>query len=103
MNRKEFNQARKLVEDIVQHTRKGTQAHALAVELQVMMKPQPTLGEIILALPSTTHKDRAKMIGISRQGYYNLIQGISRPNTLMAKRLADLTGLSEEAIREAGP
>lgn len=103
MNRKEYGQARTLVEAIVQHTRHGTQAHAMAMELQVLMKPRPTLGEIILALPADTHKDRAALIGISRQGYYNLIQGLARPNTLTTKRLADLTGLAEEAIKEAGP
>lgn len=103
MNRKEETQARVLVEALVQHTRNGSQAHGLAIRLQELLRPQPTLGEIILALPAETHKDRAAMIGISRQAYYNLIQGIARPNTLTSKRLADMTGLSEEVIRQSGP
>lgn len=102
MTRTQQTQARELVEELLQHTRSGSQAHALAMELQGLMPP-PTLSQIILALPADTHKDRAAMIGISRQAYYNLIQGVARPNLMTAKRLAGLTGLSEEVIRQSGP
>lgn len=103
MTRKECAKAQTLVDGLLKISRKGTAAHAIATELQALLQPGPTLGEIILALPSDNHKERAKMIGISRQGYYNLIQGIARPSTLMVKRLADLTGIAEDEIKQAGP
>lgn len=103
MTRKEYGQARKLVDEMLRHTRGGSAAHAMAVELKDLLKPQPTLGEIILRVPAVNHTERARTIGISRQGYYNLIQGTARPNTITRKRLADLTGMSEEVIQEASP
>lgn len=103
MTRKECNKARALVEGLLKVTRGGSAAHTIATELQEVLQPGPTLGEIILKLPSENHKERARMIGISRQGYYNLIQGVARPNVLTCKRLADLTGMTEEAIKAAGP
>lgn len=103
MTRKDCAKARVLVEGLLKIARKGTAAHAIASELQELLQPGPTLGEIILALPSENHKERARMIGISRQGYYNLVQGTARPNTLTTKRLADLTGLAEDVIKAAGP
>lgn len=103
MNRREQAQARTLAEALVRHTRNGSQAHVLAMKLQVLLQPKPTLGEIILALPAESHTERAALIGLSRQGYYNLIQGVARPNTMTSKRLADLTGLSEDVIRQSGP
>ena len=102
MTRKEFTQARTLIEALLKHTRKGSAAHALAVELETVLQPSPTMDQIILSLPSNSHKDRAAMIGISRQGYYNLLQGLARPNSMTTKRLADLTGLAEDVIRQAG-
>ena len=99
MTRKQLAQAVELVATLVTHTRAGSAARAIVVELQGLLKPGPTIGEIILSLPSDTHKDRAAMIGISRQGYYNLIQGLARPNPITIKRLADLTGFAEDVIR----
>lgn len=99
---KDLAKIRSMVDALVKLTRKNTAAHAVAAELQTMLQPPPKLADIILSLPSETHKDRAALIGLSRQAYYNLIQGQSRPNTLTVKRLADLTGVAEEQVREAG-
>lgn len=104
MTRKELSKIRLLVEGLIKTTRKGSSSHELALKLQEAVAAPPTIGEIILGLPAETHKARAALIGLSRQGYYNLVQGLARPNTLTAKRLADLTGLAEEQIRRAaGP
>lgn len=103
MTRKDNTKALALVNGMLKIARKGTAMHAMASELRELLQPPPTLGEIILQLPSENHKERARLIGISRQGYYNLLQGVARPNTLTTRRLAELSGLSEEAIRAAGP
>lgn len=103
MTRKEFSKARTLVDAMLKITRSGSATHAMATELQVLLKPPPTIGEIVLSLKSDNHTQRAALIGLSRQGYYNLIQGVARPNSMTTKRLADLTGLTEEVIRQAGP
>lgn len=101
MTRKDQERARELVEELLERVR-GTNKD-IVLELQELLGPSPTLGEIMLKIPSPTHKDRARLIGLSRQGYYNLLQGIARPNLMTTKRLADLTGLSEEVIKEASP
>lgn len=103
MKRKEYERARVLVDEMLRCTRKGSMAYERACELKALLKPPPTIGDIILKVPAINHKERARAIGISRQGYYNLIQGIARPNAITRKRLADMTGLTEEVIQEASP
>lgn len=104
MTRKEYQEARKLADSLLKVTRKGSVGHELATKLAALLKPPPNLAEILLSLEiGGTHKDRAALIGLSRQGYYNLLQGLARPNSMTTKRLALLTGLTEEAIRQAAP
>lgn len=103
MTKKEFAQAKSLVEALLKHTRKGSPAHLMAKELQNVLQPPPTMADIMLAVDGETHKDRAATIGISRQGYYNLMQGLARPNSITRKRLAELTGFAEEEIQQAAP
>jgi DNA-binding XRE family transcriptional regulator len=71
-----------------------------ATKLAKLLTPPPTMGEILLQIPAQSHTARAKLIGLSRQGYYNLINDMARPNTMTAARLAELTGIPVETIRQ---
>ena len=70
------------------------------LRLKKMLTPPPTMAEILAMIPAASHKERAKTIGLSRQGYYNLAEGTARRSSMTAKRLAELTGVPESTIRE---
>lgn len=101
MTRKDLERAQMLADELVRHSRGANQV--VAEELRRLLEPMPSITDIMLRIPGETHKDRIKAMGLSPQGYYNLMQGHSRPNTRTAGRLAKLTGLPEELIRQAGP
>jgi DNA-binding XRE family transcriptional regulator len=111
MTRREYERATRMLDELIA----GMHAFQLgapdrndlgpllntAVRLKKMFVPPPTMEEILLKVPGETHTERALEIGISRQGYYNLLGGQARPNAMTAKRLAELTGYKIETIREA--
>ena len=57
------------------------------------------MSELLQHVPGNTITERARAIGISRQGYYRWLWGWMRPNVVQAKRLAELTGYPVEEIR----
>ena len=71
----------------------------ISMRLREMLVPPPTMEEVLLMVPGETVTARAKTVGISRQGYYNLINGMARADASLAKVLAGLTGFDEETIR----
>ena len=107
MTRKEYERAGRLADEIIQGLRRqdlmapglGTLMNA-AVRLKKMLAPPLTLAEIVAKVPAENHTARARAIGLSRQGYYNLLEGTARRSPMTAKRLAELTGVPEETIRE---
>jgi DNA-binding XRE family transcriptional regulator len=88
-----------LAEKIEQAT-EGMPAHTLAVRLRKMLAPPPTMKDILARIAAKDESERARLIGVSRQGLYNWVNELSRPNVITAKRLAELTGVSEELIRD---
>lgn len=100
LTHRQIERAQALIEELVRRT-DGENREA-AKQLRDILVP-PSLRELILSIPGETHQDRIKRIGISHQGYYNLINGISRPQYSTAVRLAKLTGLTPDAIQRAGP
>jgi hypothetical protein len=73
---------------------------SMTVKLKRILKAPPSIEDIMLRVPGETHTARAREIGISRQGYYNMLGG-TPPNAITTKRLAELTGYSAEAIKDA--
>lgn len=100
MTKKELERAQMLADELVRRSRGENQQ--VATELRGLLEPPPSLQEIVMSVPGETHRDRMEALGISPQGFYNLLFGRSRPNTKTAGRLAKLTGLTEEVIRQAG-
>lgn len=74
-------------------------AHALARRIRMILHPTMDIREILALVPGDTVTDRAKAIGISRQALYRWMESGTRPNNETARRLAALTGISEDVIR----
>ena len=66
--------------------------------LKRKLKQKP-LRDIIAKVPGDTWKDRAKALGVSRQAMQRWFDGSARPNETQAKRISELTGVSEKIIR----
>lgn len=87
--------------DIAAHDRAWVQdMRKIARKLQAMVVPPPTMEQILNRVPGETVREKAIAIGISRPHYYNLLRGTSRRSAVVAKSLAQLTGVSESVIKE---
>lgn len=60
------------------------------------------LAKIPWAVEDRHVATRAKKLGVSRQTYYDWLNGKSRPNIMQAKIIIDLTGLTMKEIRGRG-
>lgn len=49
--------------------------------------------------PELSVVEKAEKLGVTRQAYYGWINGISRPNMKLAKKMATLTGYEAADIR----
>jgi DNA-binding XRE family transcriptional regulator len=94
---RDLQKAFALAEKLEQQT-EGQPYHALATRLRKMLLPAPSMREILAKVEARDETERAKIIGVSRQGYYNWLNEQSRPNPLSAKRIAELSGVAEELI-----
>lgn len=77
-----------------------SEEYRMAQRVFRMLEPPMTMSEILQRIPAPTLRERAKLLGISRQGYYNLCAGISIPSSNTRARLSDLTGVPVEQIKE---
>jgi hypothetical protein len=66
--------------------------------LQARLQLVP-MADILAKLPDDTVTARAKRLGITRQAYYDWVNGKSRPNIKQARRLQKLTGFTVQEIR----
>ena len=54
---------------------------------------------IMSRVPGETMVEKVENVGVSRQTYYYLVQGRSRPSLPQAERLSELTGIPLADIR----
>lgn len=99
MDRKQYERAAKLADRLVEGLVGAPDLRKTAVQLRAMLTPPLTAEELLAKVPGATHNERAKALGISRQGFYNLRNGLSRPNPMLARLLAELTRVPEAQIR----
>jgi transcriptional regulator with XRE-family HTH domain len=57
------------------------------------------MNEVLAKMPGDSVSEKCRTLGISRQTYYAWIRGASRPNTKLAKKLAEWTDLDWQAIQ----
>ena len=93
----DYVKARKLAEELM--VASAPRYQATAKRLWAMLEPPLTMAEILELIPAPTVKARADMLGISRQAYYNLRSGSCLPAAATRERLARLTGVPAEAMR----
>lgn len=74
-------------------------AHALAVKVRHILRPQMDMKEIIARVPGDTLRDRAKRIEVSRMTLYNWLTGKGKPDAESARKLAAITGISADVIQ----
>lgn len=59
-----------------------------------------TLAELFDMIETNGIIERIKIMGVSKQHYYNMRAGIARPSPDLAAHLSRLTGVSVDTIRE---
>jgi transcriptional regulator with XRE-family HTH domain len=68
-------------------------------KVQRLLTAVPMAAVLDQIRPGEPVAAKAKALGVSRQTYYYWLQGVTRPNKKMAKKLASLTDFSAEEIR----
>jgi DNA-binding XRE family transcriptional regulator len=77
----------------------GTMHYALKMRERLKLPMSVVLDKYEKEYPELTVIERAEKLGVTRQAYYSWINGIARPNTRAAKKLAGMTGYTAEDIR----
>lgn len=99
MTRKQFARAIRLADKLIEGVG-NPELHQAAVDLRSLLTPPPTIGEVLSKVPGNSIQARAKTIGISRQTYYNLLEGGTRASLPVALRIADVTGVDIEVVKD---
>jgi hypothetical protein len=90
-------QALALVERLIElKPDESTLAYALKMRERLKLPMSVVLSKL---WPELTLIDRCRRLGISKQTYFGWMNGLYRPDTRRAKKLAKETGFSAEDIR----
>lgn len=57
------------------------------------------MRQVLAKVPAESVKEKAEMIGISRNTYYSFMRGEIRPSRQLALKLESLTGIPAERFR----
>ena len=87
----------KLVERLAKVSRNpGVQRRALKMRARLTATPMST---ILDKVPGATVIEKAKTLGVSRQTFYYWLDGTTRPNFKMARKIKHLTNFEVDEIR----
>jgi len=90
-------EALKLVEALIKlEPDLGTMQYARKMRERLKLPMSVVLAHLY---PDMSIVDKSEKLGVTRQAYYGWINGISRPNTRLSKKIAALTGFDWEDIR----
>jgi hypothetical protein len=99
MTNEELTRAQGLARKIIAATA-GMPIQRSAQLLFKLLEPGLDMKDILALVPAPNVRAKAQLLGISRQAFYGLLGGnVPRPDTVA--RLAEATGVSEDAIRSA--
>lgn len=73
--------------------------HLTARKLRAMLEPPPTMQQILDRVPGDTVTAKCEVIGVSRQGYYDLQKGTKRPTLKTVRLLAAASGVEADLIK----
>jgi hypothetical protein len=77
---------------------RNPESRKLVAELKALLGPMPDLGPILSQIPGESIKAKSAAIGITRQGWHNLMKGTVRPQEATVQRIAQATGLEERYV-----
>jgi DNA-binding XRE family transcriptional regulator len=93
-------EALKLVERLIElEPDVGTLQYACKMRERLKLPMSVVLDKLGQVYPELTVIERAEKLGVTRQAYYGYINGLSRPNARVAKKLAALTGFDANDIK----
>lgn len=93
--------ALKLVERLIKTGgNEGITRRALKMRARLTAMP---MSAILDKVPGASVIEKAKALGVSRQTFYYWLDGVTRPNIRMARKLNKITGVSVEDIRGQMP
>lgn len=101
MTRDKHSKALRLAERLIARLPAETEEYSLAIKLRGMLIPPLTPDEVLdMVLPFGSIVAKSKRLGISRQYFYALKAGTARPGEEIMARIATLTGVSAERLKE---
>lgn len=93
-------QALKLVERLIElDPDDSTTAYALKMRERLKLPMSVVLEKLEEVWPDDNVGQRVQRLGITRQAWYGLMNGLYRPSAKLSKRLATLTGFDADDIR----
>lgn len=99
MTRKQYARAIRLADKLVEQTA-NPDLRQTALDLRAMLTPPPSMQEILALVPGESIIARSKVLGISRQTYYNLAEGLTRASLPIAEKIASVTGVNVEIVKD---
>jgi transcriptional regulator with XRE-family HTH domain len=57
------------------------------------------MSEVLSKVPGRTIRERARLVGVTRQAWYQWMDGTARPSAKRAKQLERITGYPADEIR----
>ena len=94
MTREDLDLAVYLTDQIIAKANKGTRVLKIAQRLRRLLEPPNPMADVLARVPGKSITEKCVAIDISRQAYYNLKDGISRPNNKTTARLMALNAES---------
>lgn len=74
----------------------GTTQYALKMRERLKLPMSVVLAKFY---PDLSVMEKVEKLGVTRQAYYGWLNGVSRPNAKISKKLAAVTGFDAAAIR----
>lgn len=100
MTRDECRRAQRLATQLIARLSRQSVEQAIAIKLHGMLIPTPTPADVLqMILPAASVVDKCRLLGISRQQYYELRKGVVRPRHETMQRIAKATGLSADTLK----
>ena len=99
MTRKQIARAMKLADRLVEGVG-NPEMNRIAVDLKKLLTPPPPMRDILALIPGESIMAKSRELGVSRQTFYNLMDGGTRPSLLVAERIAQVTGIDVEIVKD---
>jgi transcriptional regulator with XRE-family HTH domain len=91
-----MNKQLRLIEELIETAvDPGVKLRAMRIRSRIRLP----MSQVLAKVPGRTVKEKAKLVGVTRQAWYQWLDGTARPNAARASKLAKLTGYNADEIR----